>query len=255
MPVIPITLGLLFVVQAVTMAILWRLPPPREPAVETLIDALSVSTIGLPLAIVFFSYGPIRRFLSGGKPVEGLPQGAHDEVETRVKERTDQLRATIESLKAEVAERKGLEDALRESEEKLRGLFELSPLGIALTDMNGRYVEFNKSFERICGYSEEELKALDYWTLTPKKYEAEEARQLESLKKVGHYGPYEKEYVRRDGVLVPLRLNGVLVTDRNGEDFIWSIVEDISEQQKAERALRRARDELEERVRSGPSSS
>ena len=146
------------------------------------------------------------------------------------------------------SEQKQLENAYRESEAKLRGLYELSPLGIALTDMKGRYVEFNESFLRICGYSEAELKALDYWTLTPKKYQAEEARQLESLIKYGHYGPYEKEYVRRDGTLIPLRLSGVLVTDRNGEEFIWSIVEDITERKQSEEALRRTRDELEMRV-------
>jgi PAS domain-containing protein len=44
------------------------------------------------------------------------------------------------------ARRRGLaEDALRESAEKLRGLYELSPLGIALTDMQGRYLEFNEA--------------------------------------------------------------------------------------------------------------
>ena len=98
---------------------------------------------------------------------------ARDEFEMRVKERTDELTSTIDSLNTEVAERKRLENALRESEAKLRGLFELSPLGIALTDMNGHYIEFNESFQRICGYFGKELKALDYWTLTPKKYEAQ----------------------------------------------------------------------------------
>lgn len=51
---------------------------------------------------------------------------------------------------------------LREKKAKLRGLFELSPLGIALTDMEGHFVEFNESFRRICGYSSNELKSLDY---------------------------------------------------------------------------------------------
>ena len=170
------------------------------------------------------------------------------EFEKQIRDRTDELNRTIDSLNIEVAERKRVEDALRESQAKLRGLYELSPLGIALTDMKGRYVEFNESFRRICDYSEQELKALDYWTLTPKKYQAEEARQLESLARVGHYGPFEKEYVRRDGTLIPLRLSGVLVTDRNGEEFIWSIVEDITERKQSEEALRRTREELERRV-------
>ncbi|MGZ4969166.1 MAG: PAS domain S-box protein [Methylobacter sp.] len=138
----------------------------------------------------------------------------------------------------DITERKRAEEALRESEEKLRSLYELSPLGIALTGLDGHYVEFNEAFRHICGYSEEELMALDYWTLTPKKYEAAEALQLESVISTGRYGPYEKEYLRKDGALVPLRLNGVLVTGRDGQKYIWSIVEDITERRRAEEVLR-----------------
>jgi diguanylate cyclase (GGDEF)-like protein/PAS domain S-box-containing protein len=142
----------------------------------------------------------------------------------------------------DISERKLMEDTLRESEEKLRGLYELSPLGIALSDMIGRYVEFNESFRHICGYTEKELKALDYWALTPKKYEADEALQLNALTGTGHYGPYEKEYVRKDGSLIPLRLSGVMVTGRNGQKYIWSIVENITERKQAEIKLRQERD-------------
>lgn len=139
----------------------------------------------------------------------------------------------------DISERIRIERELRTSEEKLRGLYELSPLGIALTDMQGRYIEFNQAFEHICGYSAEELKALDYWTLTPKKYEADEARQLESLKHGGRYGPYEKEYVRKDGRHVPLRLNGMEISGNDGQKYIWSIVEDITDRVAAEENLRK----------------
>ncbi len=141
----------------------------------------------------------------------------------------------------DTTERKQAEDALNETTEKLRGLFELSPLGIALTDLNGNYIEFNASFRRITGYSEDELKRLDYWTLTPRRFEADEARQLESLASTGRYGPYEKEYLRKDGSLIPLRLNGVTMTGRNGQKYIWSIVEDITESRRAELALQQAK--------------
>jgi diguanylate cyclase (GGDEF)-like protein/PAS domain S-box-containing protein len=138
----------------------------------------------------------------------------------------------------DVTERKNLEEALKESDEKLRGLFELSALGIALTDMEGRYIEFNESFRRICGYPADELMSLDYWTLTPKKYEADEARQLAQLTSTGHYGPYEKEYVRKDGTLVPICLNGLVVMGRDGQKHIWSIVEEISERKLLENKIR-----------------
>lgn len=134
----------------------------------------------------------------------------------------------------DVTARKRVQDALRESEEKLRGLFELSPLGIALTDMDGRYVEFNEAFRKICGYPAEELRQLDYWKLTPREYERDEAKQLESLAETGHYGPYEKEYVQKNGRRIPIRLNGMLVSDRAGHRHIWSIVEDLTEQRRFE---------------------
>jgi PAS domain S-box-containing protein len=142
---------------------------------------------------------------------------------------------TITALQAE---RLRVEQTLRHSEEKLRGLFELSPLGIALTDMQGRYLEFNEAFRRICGYTTEELKALDYWRLTPEQYKESEARQLESLAQTGHYGPYEKEYVHKDGHRVPLRLNGLLVTGDDQAPYIWSIVEDITESRRTQEDLK-----------------
>lgn len=141
-------------------------------------------------------------------------------------------------ISEDITERKQHERALRESEEKLRGLYELAPLGIALADMSGRFVEFNEAFRNICGYSAEELKSLDYWALTPIKYQADEARQLESLRNSGRYGPYEKEYIHKNGSLVPLRLNGMLVTGRDGRQYIWSIVENISGSKQAEREVR-----------------
>jgi diguanylate cyclase (GGDEF)-like protein/PAS domain S-box-containing protein len=121
---------------------------------------------------------------------------------------------------------------LRAADEKLRRLYELSPIGIALTDMQGHYVEFNAAFMKITGYSREELNGLDYWALTPEEYAEQEAEQIEALRTRGSYGPFEKEYVRKDGSRVPLRLTGVLIQGSDGVPYVWSIVEDITEQKK-----------------------
>jgi len=146
------------------------------------------------------------------------------------------------------AERHRVESNLRESEAKLRGLFELSPLGIALTNMKGGYVEFNEAFRSICGYPAQELRKLDYWKLTPTKYAADESRQLKSLAQTGQYGPYEKEYRRQDGSLVPIQLNGMLITGSDGQEYIWSIVEDISYRKRIEADLRVAATAFEAQV-------
>ncbi len=143
-----------------------------------------------------------------------------------------------------ITERKKAEEAVRESGAKLRSLFELSPLGIALTDMQGRYVEFNESFRSICGYPADELMTLDYWKLTPRQYEMQEIAQLESLAKTGRYGPYEKQYRQKDGTLVPIQLVGTLITGKDGQQHIWSIVEDIRERKRTEAELKERLDRI-----------
>lgn len=127
---------------------------------------------------------------------------------------------------------------LSENEEKFRGLYELSPVGIALNDMEGTFIEANQSFLDIIGYTEDECRKLTYWELTPEEYATEEAKQLENLTSTGRYGPYEKTYLHKDGHRVPVLLNGTLVTDRDGNVRIWSIVQDISKRKKDEEALK-----------------
>lgn len=129
---------------------------------------------------------------------------------------------------------------LCEREEKLRSLFELSPLGIVLTDMKGRFIEINDAFERICGYSKRDLESLNFWKLMSFESDAEEPAQLACLAHTGRYGPCEKEWVGKDGRPVPLRLNGSFVRGSGGGRYVWSTIEDITESNRREEGLRLA---------------
>jgi PAS domain S-box-containing protein len=141
------------------------------------------------------------------------------------------------------------EAALSESEEKFRSLYELSPVGIALNTMDGRFLEVNRAFLEIIGYSAPECRALSYWQLTPDEYAPQEARQLQSLTGSGHYGPYEKEYLHKDGHRVAVLLNGSLVHDREGEPRIWSIVQDVTERKVMQQRLVEAKEAAEQASR------
>ena len=147
----------------------------------------------------------------------------------------------------DISERKRTEEALKESEEYNRNLFEQSPIGLALCRMDGRLVDINTAFANIIGRTVEETMQLSYWDITPEKYAPQEQMQLESLDKTGQYGPYEKEYIHKDGHLVPVRLSGRII-ERQGAPFIWSSVEDITERRQVQQALEKAYDELEMRV-------
>lgn len=129
----------------------------------------------------------------------------------------------------------------RESEDRLHLLFKLSPVGIALNSYDtGAFIEVNNAFLKQIGYSADEFLKLSYWDITPEKYKNDEADQLKSLEKTGQYGPYEKEYIRKDGSLYPVLLNGMIINDAAGNKMIWSFIEDISKRKQAEKSLQRS---------------
>ncbi|WP_455755827.1 diguanylate cyclase domain-containing protein [Sulfurimonas sp.] len=120
-----------------------------------------------------------------------------------------------------------------------RLLFDKSQIGLALTDINGNMVDINPAFSKLIGYKLDELSELTYWDITPVKYKLQEKEQFDNLMTKGSYGPYDKEYVHKDGHLFNVRLSGSLL-NINGESLIWSSVEDITEHKKNEFALKEA---------------
>ncbi len=125
-----------------------------------------------------------------------------------------------------------------------RMLFENTVIGLALCRMNGDLVDVNSAFSELLGRSIEETLALTYWQITPEKYTDQENSILERLKKTGRYGPYEKEYIHADGHLIPVQLSGQII-EIDGENYIWSSVEDITARKQAEEELVRLYKEVE----------
>ncbi len=152
--------------------------------------------------------------------------------------------SAIGCFSVDITERKKSEQALRENELYNRLLFNTSPIGLVLCRMDGSFVDVNPAFAKLIGRTVEEILKLTYWDITPKKFELKERAQLRSLDTTGTYGPYEKEYLHKDGRLVPVRLQG-LVLEKNNERFIWSSVENISERKLTKKQLT----ETEERYR------
>ena len=132
--------------------------------------------------------------------------------------------------------RKVTELFLSESEEYNRALFTQSSIGLVLTTMDGKLTDVNPAFAKIIGRSVKETLRLNYWEITPDKFHDQEKQQLESLRQIKKYGPYEKEYIHKDGHLVPVRLQGKII-ERKGVEYIWSGVENISEQKRGEEEL------------------
>ena len=145
----------------------------------------------------------------------------------------------------DITDRKKAEESLHASEQKFRLMFETSPLGMVLCEMDGTFVHANRAYLDIIGYPHEEAIKLSYWDVTPRDYDTNEAKQLRAMKETGRYGPYEKEYIRKTGQRVPVLLNGMVVKDANGVERIWSIVEDITDRKVAEETRLNLHKELE----------
>ena len=73
--------------------------------------------------------------------------------------------------------------AFNEEKEKFEQFFSLPPAGIAINRLdNGLFEYVNKELSRFSGYDKDELNQMDYWKLTPKKYEEQEKQTVFDLK-------------------------------------------------------------------------
>jgi PAS domain S-box-containing protein len=129
----------------------------------------------------------------------------------------------------------------------LASVFENSAIGVALTDLNGRFLATNPVYQKMVGYSEEELRALSFLDISHADYrEANWALVAELLEGKRQQFQIEKQYRRKDGSLIWVRNNVSLVPGTESiPRFIMALSEDITERKKAEEALRNS----EERVR------
>ncbi|HXK60870.1 MAG TPA: PAS domain S-box protein [Acidobacteriota bacterium] len=141
------------------------------------------------------------------------------------------------------------DSAVRESEERYRNLFESSREGIILLDMSGRITAANPALLHMLGYTLGELKATTYIALTPARWHVAQERIVrEQVLKRGYSDEYEKEYIRKDGSIVPISKRVWLLTDEAGNPIgMWGLVRDITAQKRAEEALRES--EQRERAR------
>ena len=139
------------------------------------------------------------------------------------------------------------QEALRKSEERWRSVFENSAIGVALTDLNGRFLATNPTYQKMLGYTDEEFQTVSFVEITHEDYrEANLALVTELLEGKREQFQIEKQYRRKDGSLVWVRNNVSLVPGTESmPQFIMALSEDITERKQAEEALQKS----EERIR------
>jgi formate hydrogenlyase transcriptional activator len=142
----------------------------------------------------------------------------------------------------DITERKQAEAALRKSEERWRSVYENSAIGVALTDLNGCFLAVNRAYEKMLGYTEEELRKLTFLEITEEDYrDANWALVSELLEGKRQQFQIEKQYRRKDGTLRWVSNNVSLVPGTESMPrFIMALSEDVTKRKQAEAALRKS---------------
>ncbi|HWP42714.1 MAG TPA: response regulator [Blastocatellia bacterium] len=138
-----------------------------------------------------------------------------------------ELKSRTLDLEREVISRRRTEEALRESEARMRRMAESNMIGISFWDVNGNITDANDEFLRIVGRTREDLTAgrVKWSEMTPPEYSEADARAIEEMRRTGTFAPYEKEYIRDDGARVPVLIGGAFFegSQTQGVAFILDI--------------------------------
>jgi len=170
-------------------------------------------------------------------------------VEVHLQLMGDRSHPTFLAIINDITERKIAEQALRDSEEMFRSVFELSPVGKTMTAEDGS-LRVNRAFAEMLGYSMAELETINWKKLTypddvRKSDDAAQALISGKEKRVR----FEKRYIHKNGNIVWAQLTIGLVGGIAGApQFFLTSAEDITERKKAEEEIRQNESRLKRLV-------
>ncbi len=148
----------------------------------------------------------------------------------------------------DITEERNAAEELKEAEAKLRMMYETSMMGILQFSPEGKVIDTNDAFLEMVGWNRgqfvtESLSSVD---ITPPQYRDVTKRAMEEFRATGKIQPFEKQYLKRDGTLVPVLVSGTAL-DKDWQQGVAFIV-DLSHIKAVEQELRHLTENLERRV-------
>ena len=133
------------------------------------------------------------------------------------------------------------EQALRDSEERFRLLYDNTPFGYQSLDVGGRILEVNPAWLKTLGYSREEVQGRWFGDFLTPAYAEQFRENFPKFEAAGEFHRIELDMVRNDGSTISVALDGLIGRDQSGRfKQMHCIIHDLTE-------LKRSRQELEER--------
>jgi diguanylate cyclase (GGDEF)-like protein/PAS domain S-box-containing protein len=139
----------------------------------------------------------------------------------------------------DITERKRMEEALRENEQRYRAIFDQAAVGIVNVNPEGRVIQANHAIQEMLGYTMEDFRKLAFIDFTYPDDLIESMRLRQELRDgLRQQYQLEKRYYRKDGRLIWANLTVSAV--RDAEDrfkYTISVIEDITNRKKIEAQL------------------
>jgi PAS domain S-box-containing protein len=151
-------------------------------------------------------------------------------------------RRAADTAQEALAEREAAEDMLARSEERFRNYFEMGLVGFAETSPEKGWVRVNDELCRMLGYGRDELTALTWGELTHPDDLAPDLAQFNRLL-AGEFDGYsmEKRFIRKDGAELHTIMSVRIQRRADGSpDYLFAILQDITERNRAVSALHRS---------------
>ncbi len=170
------------------------------------------------------------------------------QLEQHVLERTATLLESNQQLRIEIQRLTDRENAMHESEEPYRMLFEQAAAGFALISVDGRFLSVNQKLSDMLGYSRDELQTKTWIDIThPDHLPSNLTGNKKMLSGDSPTFVIDKQYVRKNGSTVWVHLTASLVRAADGNPkYFVAVIEDITERRDAQERLARS----EQRLRS-----
>ena len=174
--------------------------------------------------------------------VEAMKAGAFDYI-VKSEVTLDDMPRICERIMREwsqITEQKKTEEALSKSEEKYRNLVETAQDAI-VCDVNGIIVDWNKSAERVFGYSKDEIIGKPIEILIPDRYKKEHQEGLEQFIKTGKGRiigkTVEVSGITKEGLEIPIEISLTAQKIEEEKYLFTAVIRDLTERKKMEEAL------------------
>jgi PAS domain S-box-containing protein len=160
------------------------------------------------------------------------------------------LATTIATQLAQGIRQKRDENALRESEARLRATVEQATAGMARCDAKGRIIFANRKLSQMLGYEQSELFGKSIAHITHPDDVKDNMHRFRQMIRRGKPFEVEKRYIRKNGSILWADVSASAVRDPDGKtQSTVAVIVDVTARKKAEGGLQRAKKLLEQRVR------